>query len=90
MSIFLSKNLKLETSYKIRREPQNRNPCYKLILNYGILCKYCVRDRDCKGRRKYYRSLNKLHGHLSFNHKTENFKEYLMSLADLVISGDLQ
>ena len=90
MSISVFKNKKLETSYKIRREPQNRNPCYKLILNHGILCKYCVRDRDCKGRKRYFRSLNKLHGHLSYNHGLEDFKEYLMSLADLVISGDLQ
>ncbi len=90
MSIFLSKNLKLETSYKANRFPQNRNPNYKLRLYHRILCKYCVRDRDCKGRRKYYSSLNKLHGHLSYSHRNESFKEYLMGLADLIISGDLQ
>ncbi len=89
MSILLE-NKNHETFYKASRFPQNRNPNYKLKLNHGILCKYCVRDRDVKGRRKYYLSLNKLHGHLSYDHRKEDFKEYLMGLADLVISGDLQ
>ncbi len=82
------KNLNLETGYKFSRQPQSRNPLYKLRLNHGILCKYCLRDRDCKGRKTHHRSLNRLHGHLSFDHRTEDFKEYLMGLADQVLSGE--
>jgi len=90
MSITIFENKKLEVTYQKSRFPQNRNPIFIQRLD-GILCKYCINSTaDSKGRKKYYRSLNRLHGHFVFDHQNENFKEYLMALADLVISGEIK
>jgi hypothetical protein len=90
MAISVFKNKRLEVTYQKSRLPQRRNPIFIQRLD-GVQCKYCIiSTRNSKGRKKYYHSLNQLHGHLSYDHRTEDFKEYLMGLADLVISGNLQ
>ncbi len=89
MSIILE-NKREETGYKASRLPQRRNPTFIQKLE-GIQCDYCIFNTvDSKGRKKYYRSLNQLHGHLSYDHRTEDFKEYLMGLASQVITGEIQ
>lgn len=90
MSTTIFENKNLEVTYQKSRLPQTRNPIFIQRLE-GIPCKYCIYSTaDSKGRKKYYRSLNRLHGHCAYDHPNENFKEYLMELADLVMSGEIK
>ncbi len=75
--------------YKRTREPQRNNPVYIQRIK-GISCLLCKeKKRSTTGRNHFYRSLNSLQGHCMFEHPDENYREYLMSQADKIISGVL-
>ena len=77
--------------YKISKIPHRQNPAYKLKLKNGIPCKLCIeKQQDTTGHPKIYRSLNSLHGHCSFDHFNMDFKDWLISLAEKIISGELK
>lgn len=77
--------------FKISKFPQRRNPVFKLRLENPVPCLLCEeRQQSSAGHKKTYRSLNSLHGHLSFDHYNFNFKDYLIELAQKIISGELK
>jgi len=90
MSLKQSENKKVESSYKESIFPQRRNPTYKLKLKNPILCFFCDEKlRETTGRKKKWDSLNKLHAHCSYEHPKENFRNYLIDLADQIIKRKL-
>jgi len=86
MSQILSENKRVE--YSPSNKLQRRNPICKLQFT-PILCKFCEQNQQSsRGRKKYWGTINKLHGHCSFDHSTENFKEYLEELVDKIWSSE--
>lgn len=78
-----------EKIYNPCRNPQRRNPTYCQKIS-PILCKYCKENvKGVKGRNSYYRTLNQIWAHFSYDHYNIDFKPYLMDLADQVIEGEL-
>ena len=78
-------------NFKISKFPNRRNPIYKLRLENGIPCKFCIEKQQyTSGHQKIWRSLNSLHGHLAYDHYNEEFKQWLISLAKKIIRGDLK
>jgi len=88
MSQNLFKNKRVE--YPPSNKLQRRNPICKVRFK-PILCKLCEeKQKDSRGRKKYWNSINRLWGHCSFDHKKENFSEYLVNLAEKILRGDLR
>ncbi len=78
-----------KNQYKISKFPQRRNIVYKQRIS-GVICKFCEeKQKSSKGRKKKWRSLNSLHGHCSFDHRNEDYKDYLINLAEKIIRGVL-
>ena len=68
---------------------QRRNPINKKKIT-PILCKFCEDSvTSSKGRKKYWTTINQLHGHLSYDHPNLNFKPYLSGLVDDIFHGRL-
>jgi len=90
MNLKLSENKRVERQYKISKLPQRRNPVYKQKLENPIVCKFCDETiKDTTGRKKKWRSLNELHGHCSYEHIDQDFRNWLIGLATQIIKGDL-
>lgn len=71
--------------------PQRNNPVYQFEFEEPVLCFYCeTKVTSSRGRKKKWTSLNKLHAHCSYDHKTENFRDYLIGLATKIIKGELK
>ena len=69
---------------------QRRNPLNKQKIS-PQLCKFCEEKQpDSIGHKKYWNVVNKLHGHCSYDHATENFKPYLIELVTDVFHGRLK
>ncbi len=87
MSITLANNLTVEgrKTYRPRVEPNALNPIYKREL-HSITCPFCVSK---PGRKKHFVNLWSLYQHCSFNHKKENYKKIVTSLAELILEGVL-
>ena len=68
---------------------QRRNPlCQKRI--HPIPCWFCENIvRSSIGHKKYWNTVNKLHGHCSFTHWDLDFKPYLMKLVFDISHGRL-
>ncbi len=82
----INKNRELrKKNYQEAREPQSNNPAYLKEINC-LGCHFC----HSKGRKKKFKNLWRLYMHLRITHPTENYKELIMSLADLVIKGVLK
>ena len=77
--------------YKISKIAHRQNPIYKYKLENPIPCLLCEeKQQDSAGHKKTWRSLNSLHGHLSYDHFNMDFKSWLESLAEEIISGELK
>jgi hypothetical protein len=77
-----------EKIYNPSRIPQRRNPIYSKKFK-PILCQYCEETvQSVRGRKPHYRTLNQLWAHIVYEHSGIDFKPYLMSLADGIISGE--
>jgi hypothetical protein len=69
---------------------QRRNPINKKKFT-PTLCKFCEEKQiSSKGRKKYWTSINPLHGHCSFDHRNENYKSYLLELVNDIFHGRLK
>ena len=81
-----SKLLNLEKPkvvYKKAVNLQKRNPLCRVRIEPAILCKFCEeKQRSSMGRKRKWSTVNKLYGHLVYDHPNENFKPYLIKLAD--------
>lgn len=76
--------------YNISTNLQRRNPINKKKIN-PILCKFCEDSVTSSiGRKKYWTTINQLHGHCSYDHSNENFKPYLSKLVDDIFYGRLR
>jgi len=93
MSQIFFKNKSVGTGngeYQKRFDLQRRNPINKKRIK-PILCKLCKeKQQSSSGRKKYWTTINQLHGHCSFDHRNENFKPYLMELVNDILHGRLQ
>jgi len=77
--------------YEISKIAHRQNPIYKYKLENPIPCLLCEeKQQDSAGHKKTWRSLNSLHGHLSYDHYNEEFKTWLENLAEKIISGELK
>jgi len=77
--------------YKISKIAHRQNPIFKIRLEEPVICIFCKeKQQDSAGHKKKWRSLNSLHGHLSYDHFNMNFKNWLESLAGKIISGELK
>ena len=77
--------------FKISKFAQRRNPIYKLKLENPVPCLLCEeKQQNSAGHKKTWRSLNSLHGHLSYDHYNQEFKTWLESLAEKIIIGEMK
>jgi len=77
--------------YEISKFAHRQNPIYKLRLKNSIPCKFCIeKQQDTTGHPKTWRSLNSLHGHLAYDHYNEDFRGWLINLAEKIITGELK
>ena len=91
-TIFKNKNLgRGNGTYFPDVNLSRRNPILTQKLSNPIPCFYCKEyQKDRVGREKRYRNLNSLFGHASFDHQNENYRNYVLGLVKLVISGDIK
>lgn len=76
-------NKKPQTTKKIygaSREPQSQNPIYLQEIN----CLKCPYPHSA-GRKKVFKNLWRLYMHCSLEHSRENYRELVMTIADLII-----
>ena len=77
--------------YKISKIAHRQNPIFKIRLEEPVICIFCEeKQQDSAGHKKRWSPLNSLHGHLSYDHYNEDFKNWLESLAEKIISGELK
>ena len=92
MSQFVSKNISLgkgHGTYQVYANLQRRNPINQKRIT-PILCKFCEEKiTNSRGRKKYWTTINQLHGHCSYDHSNENFKQYLLELVETVLQEEL-
>ncbi len=82
----INKNRELrKKNYREAREPESNNPIYLKEIN----CLGCHFSHS-RGRKKKFKNLWRLYMHFRIEHPNENYKELIMSLADLVIKGVLK
>ena len=90
MSVIKRKNL---AKRYLDRSPYRRNPFFKQKIAEGIICIFCdktVGQKQTMGRKKFWKSLNALHGHLIFDHPNENYKIWLLELTENLIERSNQ
>ena len=62
---------------------QRRNPLNsKRVLPFQ--CRLCFKPRT------YFKTINEIHGHCSYDHSNENFKPYLIQLVEQIFYGGLK
>ncbi len=90
---FVSKNIKLGKGngcYQKDVNLQRRNPLCKQKFRKGQLCFFCEKAvKDSRGRKPYFWSVNKLHGHQSWEHVSEDYRPYLLGLVEKINKGEL-
>lgn len=67
-------------NYREAREPQSQNPIYKQKIN----CLKCPYPHSA-GRKKVFEDLWCLYMHCTLEHPRENYRELIMTIADLII-----
>lgn len=81
---YINKKAKLK-KYKEAKEAHSNNPIFTKNVNcFG--CMYCTSKI---GRKKKYKNLWCLYMHFTREHKYENYKEFSMNLAELIIKGTI-
>ena len=82
----INKNQELrKKNYQESIEPESNNPIYLKEINC-LGCHFC----HSRGRKKKFKNLWRLYYHHKQTHPNENYKELIMSLADLVTKGILK
>jgi len=67
-------------NYRESRKPASQNPIYTKEIN-GLKCHY----HHSAGRKRIFKNLWCLYMHYTLEHDNENYKEFTMNLADLII-----
>jgi len=70
----------IKKHYQRAREPQSQNEIYLQEIN----CLKCPYPHSA-GRKKVFKNLWRLYMHCSLEHSRENYREIVMTIADLII-----
>lgn len=82
MTFTKSINKKRKTTkknYRKSREPASQNPIYTQRIN-GLKCHY----HHSAGRKRIFKNLWRLYMHYTEEHENEDYRNFIMQLADLV------